>query len=218
MDDSSSPEHPTIPPGRAKAFHDAVRFYAEWRGDEPHVSLDLEPVLISAATQTVLPFRDPLPESVFERLFSYLHAEQTTLRAELDADPTYATAARCFLKLIEIRKAEIKRREEVASQVSVDPRLAAEFFEAVREYIRWSFSDSEPSMVDRHLVRISLVCGRLNGYTDPLPDDVFDAVEFMLADRRRKAELRANPTYDTAARFFQEAIELKKQGIGAPHS
>jgi hypothetical protein len=67
------------------------------------------------------------------------------------------------------------------------------------------------------LCRISLVCGRLKGYTDPLPDNVFDAVEFLLADRRHKAELRANPTYDTAARFFLEAIVLKKQGIGAPH-
>ena len=79
---------------------------------EPHVSLDLEPVLISTACEAVLPFRDPLPESVFERLFSLLHAEHTTLKQELDADPTYGTAARCFLKLIETRKAEIQRRED----------------------------------------------------------------------------------------------------------
>src|SRR5262245_4334121 len=111
MAESSFPDHPTIPPGRAQAFHDAVLYYAEWWGDEPQVSLDREPVSISAASQAVLPFTDPLPESVFERLFSYLHAEHTALKAELDADPTYATAARCFLKLIEIRKAEIQRRQ-----------------------------------------------------------------------------------------------------------
>ena len=112
MAESSSPNHPTIPPGRAKAFDDAVWFYAEWWDAEPQVSLDLEPVSISAATQAVLPFTDPLPENVFERLFSYLHAEHTVLKAELDADPTYATAARCFLKLIEIRRGEIQRRQE----------------------------------------------------------------------------------------------------------
>jgi hypothetical protein len=113
MAEPSFPDHPTIPPGRAKAFHDAVWFYAEWWGEsEPHVSLDLEPVLISTACEAVLPFRDPLPESVFERLFSFLHAEHTTLKRELDADPSYATAARCFLKLIETRRVEIQRRED----------------------------------------------------------------------------------------------------------
>ena len=66
-------------------------------------------------------------------------------------------------------------------------------------------------------MRISLVCGRLKGYPDPLPDDVLDAVEFLLTDSRHRAELRANPTYDTAARFFLEAIEAKKQGVETPH-
>jgi len=112
MAESSFPDHPTIPPGRARAFDDAVWIYAEWWGDEPQVSLDLELVSISAASQAVLPFTDPLPESVFERLFSYLHAEHSALKAELDADPTYATAARCFFKLIETRRGEIQRRQE----------------------------------------------------------------------------------------------------------
>jgi len=94
--------------------------------------------------------------------------------------------------------------------MSISPRLAAEFFEAAREYIRWNFGNSERNAVDRFLVRISLVCGRVNGYTDPLPDDVFAAVEFLLNDRQRKAELHANPTYDTAARCFLEAIEERK--------
>jgi hypothetical protein len=95
---------------------------------------------------------------------------------------------------------------------SISPRLAEEFFGAVREYIRWNFGDPEPSFtVDRHLVRISLVCGRVDGFTDPLPDDVFDAVDFLLTDGHHKAELRANPTYATAARCFLEAIEEKKR-------
>jgi len=56
-----------------------------------------------------------------------------------------------------------------------------------------------------------LVCGRAGGFTDPLPDEVFDAVDFLLIDRHRKAELRANRTYATAARCFLEAIEDKKR-------
>jgi hypothetical protein len=95
---------------------------------------------------------------------------------------------------------------------SISPRLAEEFFEAVREYIRWDLGDPEPSItVDRHLVRISLVCGRVEGFTDPLPDEVFEAVKFLLMDRHRRAELRADRTYDTAARYFREAIEDKKR-------
>ena len=100
----------------------------------------------------------------------------------------------------------------MAPSPSISPRLAEEFFEAVRQYIRWNFGDPEPSFtVDRHLVRISLVCGRVDGFTDPLPDDVFDALDFLLTDRHHKAELRANPTYATAARCFLEAIEDKKR-------
>jgi hypothetical protein len=95
---------------------------------------------------------------------------------------------------------------------SISPRLAEEFFESVREYIRWNFGDPDPSFtVDRYLVRISLVCGRVDGFTDPLPDDVFDAVDFLLTDSNHKAELRANPTYTTAARCFIEAIEDQKR-------
>jgi hypothetical protein len=95
---------------------------------------------------------------------------------------------------------------------SISPRLAEEFFEAVREYIRWDLGDPEPSItVDRHLVRISLVCGRVEGFTDPLPDEVFEAVNFLLMDRHRKAKLRTDRTYDTAARCFLGAIEDKKR-------
>jgi hypothetical protein len=44
-----SSEHPTIPPGLAGAFRDAVRYYSDWRGEaELEVSLDLQPTLISA--------------------------------------------------------------------------------------------------------------------------------------------------------------------------
>jgi hypothetical protein len=107
-----SSSHPTIPPARAEAFRNAVWRYSDWRAEpEPEVSLDLKPVSISAVCRDVLPFNDPLPEDLFEKLFFHLHAEHTILKRELDS-PTYATAARCFLELIEHRKAEYQRREE----------------------------------------------------------------------------------------------------------
>jgi hypothetical protein len=109
-----SSEHPTIPPGRAAAFRDAVRHYSDWRGEaEPVVTFDLKPALISTVCEAVLPFNDPLPEDVFEKLFSHLHTEHTVLRMELDTDPTYATAARCLLKLIEHRKTENQSQEQL---------------------------------------------------------------------------------------------------------
>jgi hypothetical protein len=49
--------------------------------------------VISTVCEAVLPFSDPLPESVFLKLFAFLHMEHTVLKGELDADPSYSTAA-----------------------------------------------------------------------------------------------------------------------------
>ena len=104
-----SPAHPTIPPAYAQAFRDAVWCYSHWRDErEPKVTLDLQPVSISAVCRDVLLFNDPLPEDVFEKLFSELHMEHSVLKGELDV----GTAARCFLKLIEHRKAEYQQSQE----------------------------------------------------------------------------------------------------------
>jgi hypothetical protein len=108
-----SPAHPTIPPAQAQAFRDAVWRYSHWTGErEPEVILDLKSVLISAVCRDVLSFNDPLPENVFEKLFFELHMEHSVLKGELDAEPTYGTAARCFLKLIEHRKTEYQQGQE----------------------------------------------------------------------------------------------------------
>jgi hypothetical protein len=108
-----APAHPTIPPACAQAFRDAVWRYSHWTGQlEPEVILDLKPVLISTVCKHVLPFTDQLPEDVFEKLFFELHIEYAVLKGELDTDPTYATAALCFLRLIEHRKANYQRCEE----------------------------------------------------------------------------------------------------------
>ena len=101
----------------------------------------------------------------------------------------------------------------MASSKPIHPRLANEFFEAVREYLRWTSGDPEPSTtVDRYLVRISLVCGRVGSFTDLLPDDVFYALCFLMhgSHKHLKEELRADRTYAAAARCFLELIEDKK--------
>jgi len=103
----------------------------------------------------------------------------------------------------------------MAPPTSISPRLAEEFFEAVREYVRWSFSGAEPgTTIDRHLVQVSLVCGRVDSFTDPLPDEVFDALYVLAMDdthRHLKEQLAADRTYATAARCFRELIEDKKR-------
>ena len=108
-----SPVHPTIPPAYAQAFRDAVWRYSRWTGEaEPEVILDLKPVSISSLCKYVLPFNDPLPEDVFQKLFSELLNEYVVLKGEHDTDPTYGTAAHCFLKLIEHHKRDHSRRGE----------------------------------------------------------------------------------------------------------
>jgi hypothetical protein len=96
----------------------------------------------------------------------------------------------------------------------ISRRLAEEFFEAVREYIHWAFGrPQQPLPFDRY-VQLSLVCGRVISLTDPLPEDVFDAL-YMLAidDRALKEELSVDRTYATAARILLELIEAKKESI-----
>jgi hypothetical protein len=58
-----------------------------------------------------------------------------------------------------------------------------------------------------------LVCGRVDGNSDPLPDDLFDEAKFLLTDSRHKEELHACPTYDTAARCLLETIKEKNEII-----
>jgi hypothetical protein len=57
-------------------------------------------------------FTDRLPERVFLKLRSYVHDyPDDILWADLAADPSYATAARCLRKMIERRTEDRKLRE-----------------------------------------------------------------------------------------------------------
>ena len=96
----------------------------------------------------------------------------------------------------------------------IPPRLAREFFLTLQEYLRWRVADPEPSRtLYHHLIRISLVCGRVSAFSDPLPDEDFEALCFLMdpTHKHLKGQLRADRTYATAARCFVELIDNKKR-------
>jgi hypothetical protein len=89
------------------AFHAAVWSFADWNPalPEPEVRLGDRDYALSAVCGLVDDFNDPLAEEVFDRLMSYLREiRYTLLRQKLLAEPSYAAAGHCFLRLIEDRK------------------------------------------------------------------------------------------------------------------
>ena len=92
--------------------------------------------------------------------------------------------------------------------LSIPPKLAETFFEAVRAYARWTFGAPEPNItVDQGFVPISTVCRRVDVFTDPLPDEVFNALYFLNTQRQLKEKLGAERTYATAAQCLLKLIE-----------
>ena len=84
---------------------------------EREVSIDRIPFSISAVCYCVGDFKDHLPDSVFDRLISYMHVQHRELREKLRAECSYAAAAYCLLKLIEDRKAEYRLSEELSKEL-----------------------------------------------------------------------------------------------------
>src|SRR6516165_3005112 len=70
----------------------------------------------------------------------------------------------------------------MAESSTISPRLAQEFFETLREYIQQAFSAPDSGMTFDRYVRMSLVCGRVESFVDPLPDDAFDALYHLAMD------------------------------------
>ena len=94
----------------------------------------------------------------------------------------------------------------------ISPKLADAFFEAVRGYVRWGFIRPEPSVTDHQgeLIPISAVCRRVDKFTDPLPDEVFDALYFLARQKHLKEKLDAERTYATGAQLLLKLIEDRK--------
>jgi hypothetical protein len=70
----------------------------------------------------------------------------------------------------------------------------------------------EPSITDdqHELVPISTVCRRVDTFTDPLPDEVFEALYFLTTQKPMKEKLEAERTYATGAQFLLKLIEDRK--------
>ena len=66
----------------------------------------------------------------------------------------------------------------------ISPELAETFFEAVREYVRWTFGNPEPTVnFHQNAMPIGTVCRHVEDFTDPLPDEVFNALCFLVMGR-----------------------------------
>ena len=106
--------------------------------------------------------------------------------------------------------------EPPAEKPAISPKLAQTFFDGIQEYVRWAYGHPEqPLPLDRY-IQLSLIGGRVDGFTDPLPDDVFSALYVLAIDdvhSNLKEQLSADPTYATASRCFLELIEAKKERI-----
>jgi hypothetical protein len=109
-----------------------------------------------------------------------------------------------------------KRGPSTAMMAAMDkpisPQLADAFFAAVREYVRWSYMGAEPGITNEEdeLIPISTVCRRVDTFTDPLPDEVRNALWFLTAQKHLKEKLDAERTYATGAQLLLRLIEDRK--------
>jgi hypothetical protein len=108
-----SAEH-IVPLDFAEAFADAVLVYEIWNPEYPERLIRIGPRFYSILEVCgfVDQFTDRLPERVFLKLRAYTRDyPDSTLSADLAADPSYATAVRCLRKMIERRTEDHKLRE-----------------------------------------------------------------------------------------------------------
>jgi hypothetical protein len=112
-----------------------------------------------------------------------------------------------------------EERPHTVGRMPINQRLRQEFFEAVREYVRWAFGHPKQPLPFNRYVQLSLVCGRVADSTDLLSQDAFDTLMTLaIEDAQRKEELRVDRTHVTAARILMELIDAKRQGPDwSPH-
>jgi hypothetical protein len=101
-----------IPPDFAEAFAYAVLVYEIWTPEEPGrlIQIGSRFYSIIEVCRFVDQFTDRLPERVYLKLRSYMHDyPDGKLKADLAADPSYATAVQCLRGMMERRTAEHKQ-------------------------------------------------------------------------------------------------------------
>ena len=93
--------------------------------------------------------------------------------------------------------------------MSIPPKLTEAFFDAVRAYIRWAFATPQPTIaIGQDVVPISTVCERAGIFTDPMPDETFNALYFVASTQKHlRKKLGADRTYATGAQCLLKLIE-----------
>jgi hypothetical protein len=102
-----------IPPDFAEAFAYAVLVYEIWTPEEPGrlIEIGSQSYSVIEVCGFVDQFTDRLPERVYLKLRSYMHDyPDGKLKADLAANPSYATAVRCLRGMIERRTEDYKQR------------------------------------------------------------------------------------------------------------
>ena len=109
----AEPSAEPISPDLAEAFAYAVLVYEIWTPEEPGrlIQIGWQSHSIIEVCGFVDQFADRLPERVYLRLRSYMRDDPDgNLKADLAADPSYATAVRCLRAMMERRTEEFKQR------------------------------------------------------------------------------------------------------------
>jgi hypothetical protein len=97
-----------IPSDLREVFLETIRLYDDWKfgGPEPLLSFrKLRQISISGVCELVLSYRnEPLPANLHHMLRNLIGETRAKLEPELAEDPSYATGAKCLLKLIDEHK------------------------------------------------------------------------------------------------------------------
>src|ERR1700732_1844962 len=102
----------------------------------------------------------------------------------------------------------------------ISPQLSDAFFADVRKYGRWGYMGAEPGITNEEdeLIPISTVCRRVDTFTDPLPDEVCNALRFLTPQKHLTEKLGAERTYATGAQLLLRLIEDRKAQWGEVNS
>jgi hypothetical protein len=111
----ANPASDPIPRELSEAFHRAVSLYLDWSPalPEPQISAGMKLRTMSAVCELVAGYNDQLPLEIFNTLYHQMHMGHERLKEKLGVDASYSIGAYCLLKLIEHRKTEYQRLEEL---------------------------------------------------------------------------------------------------------
>jgi hypothetical protein len=106
-----------------------------------------------------------------------------------------------------------------------DADFVGAFKQALADYNAWTAGGKEPDVTFKPLhgppssVGVSLIASWATAYGDcPLPANIYDCLLGLMDDtqdnQRRKAQLRANRSWETAGKVFGELIAVRNKQFG----